>query len=82
MGDDGEEMSPQPLVIDLSHLDSEIVEIAIEDLYAENASARLETRSKLLALARNLRPLTHSQDTQIPKIGSISPSPFYQLQTN
>ena len=36
------------LSIDMQHLDGEIVEIAIEDLYAENALDRLRSRSRSL----------------------------------
>lgn len=40
----------QPLLVDLQHFDSEIVEIAIEDLYTENASTRMQSRSKIFLL--------------------------------
>lgn len=66
MEDDGEEGSAKPLTVDLSHLDSEIVEIAIEDLYAEDASARLEKRSKFFTCLTD-HPLKLSSEYANPE---------------
>lgn len=46
MGLDVDDEALQPLHIDLRHLDSELAEIAIADLYAQNAANRLRTRSQ------------------------------------
>lgn len=46
MEGDADDEALQPLVVDLQHLNSELVEIAIADLYTENAAERLHSRSK------------------------------------
>lgn len=48
MEGDADDEALQPLVVDLQHLNSELVEIAIADLYTENAAERLHSRSKCL----------------------------------
>lgn len=52
MDDAVTEDTRQTLVIDLKHLDSEIVEIAIQDLYTENGLPRLQHRSEPICGSR------------------------------
>jgi hypothetical protein len=44
MSVDSDEETPQPLAIDVKHLNSEMVDIAVEDLYTESALSRLHDR--------------------------------------
>lgn len=76
MDDAVTEDTRQTLVIDLKHLDSEIVEIAIQDLYTENGLHRLQHRSEpILRVAKISYLISYAQNTKSRKTGLTSPFP-------